>query len=139
MDEIRYLAPDTDLSASDFLALAQRVWPGRYDAALVQLALAKTINITARSGAALVGCARLLTDGHFFTTVPELLVDPDYQRRGIGSELMRLAWDASPTSIYFGAQPGKEGFYERLGFERSLQSFGRRKARPTGSDGGESL
>lgn len=130
MDHVRYLVPDSDLSTAEFLSLAQRVWPGRYDTAYVQLALAKTINITARSGPSLIGCVRLLTDGYFFTTVPELLVEPDFRRRGIGSELMRLAWEASPTSIFFGAQPGKEAFYERLGFERGLQSYGKRKPRP---------
>jgi GNAT superfamily N-acetyltransferase len=35
-----------------------------------------------------VGCVRVLTDGYFFATIPEILVLPVYRRRGIGWELM---------------------------------------------------
>jgi len=52
-----------------------------------------------------------------------------YQRQGIGKALMALAFDASPTSLFFGAQPEAEGFYEKLGYEKSLQSFGKKKTR----------
>ena len=128
--EIRYVEGDGALTVVDFLALAQRVWPGRYEVESARAALGRTLNLTARSGSRLVGCVRLLSDGYFFTTITELLVDPDFRRQGIGSELMRRAWEASPTSIFFGAQPGREAFYERLGFERGLQSFSRRKPRP---------
>jgi GNAT superfamily N-acetyltransferase len=58
-----------------------------------------------------------------------ILVDPAWQGQGVGRRLMELAWEASPTSLFFGAQPGKEGFFERLGYQRSLQSYARRKAR----------
>jgi GNAT superfamily N-acetyltransferase len=71
-----------------------------------------------------------------FGTVTELLVDPAEQGQGIGRRLMELAWDASPTSLFFGAQPGKEQFYESLGYERSLASFARRKPRPGGPASG---
>jgi hypothetical protein len=30
---------------------------------------------------------------------------------------------------FFGAQPGTEGFFETLGYQRSLQSYARRKPR----------
>ena len=48
---------------------------------------------------------------------------PEYQRRGLGSYLLRLAAENTPTMLYFGAQPGLEGFYEKNGFRRSLQSY----------------
>ena len=79
----------------------------------------------------LMGEGNPLTDGYFFGTVPELMVDPDHQRQGIGRRLMELAWENSPTSLFFGAQPGNEAFFEKLGYERSLASFARRKPRPT--------
>lgn len=82
---------DDKLSAPVFLALAKNVWPGNYDAAKTQEALYRTLNITAYDGGLLVGCLRILTDGYYFGTITELLVLPEYQKRGIGSRLLELA------------------------------------------------
>jgi ribosomal protein S18 acetylase RimI-like enzyme len=109
--------------------MANQVWPGTYHPRLTQEALEKTINTTAWDGGTLVGCVRVLTDGYFFGTVTELLVLPDYQRRGIGKRLMALAYETSPTSLFFGAQPQAAGFYEKLGYEKSMQSFCKTKPR----------
>ena len=67
-----------------------------------------------------------LTDGYFFATVPELMVDPEYQRRGIG-RLMRRALDAAPGGrLFFGAQAGNEEFFER----KDLRVFSPRSCLP---------
>lgn len=120
---------EPDLEAAQFLALAQRVWPRNYDIAAAASALTHTINITARVSGRLVGCLRLLTDGYFFSTVPEMLVDPDFQRRGIGRALLEAAWSRSPTCLALGAQPGNEAFFVKCGFEPGIASFERRKPR----------
>ena len=128
--EIYFKIADRDLSAMLFLDLAQRVWPGNYDPELAQQALDRTLNITAWDGENLVGCVRILSDGYFFGTIPEILVDPGYKGKGIGRRLMELAWEHSPTSLFLGAQPGNEGFFEKLGYERSMASYVKRKPRP---------
>ena len=116
MADLKY--DESGFSADDFLALAQRVWPRAYDRARAQDALSKTINIGAWDGNRLVGAVRLMTDGYFFATVPEILVDPDYQRRGIGRELMNRALNQAPLgALFLGAQPQSLGFFERLGCE----------------------
>ena len=89
----------------------------------MQVALSKTINITAYDGNVLVGCLRILSDGYYFGTITELLVLPEYQQQGIGSKLLQLAKDNTPTMLYFGAQPGIEAFYEKNGCQKSLQSY----------------
>jgi len=102
-----------------FLALAQRVWPRHYDKAEAAAALSRTINIGAWVDGRLVGSVRVLTDGYFFNAVPEVMVDPDYERRGIGRELMRRALETSPGGrLFFGAQPATEIFFEKCGFTR---------------------
>ena len=53
----------------------------------------------------------------------DLFVLPEYQKRGIGSRLLSLAKENTPTLLYFGAQPGLEGFYEKNGCKKSLQSY----------------
>lgn len=118
-----YRVDDRDLGAEEFLAFVQQVWPGEYDPKKTQDALEKTINLTAYEGETLAGCLRILTDGCFFGTITELLVLPEYQGQGVGSCLLRLAREHTPTLLYFGAQPGQEGFYEKNGCRRSLPSY----------------
>jgi len=109
---------------ADFLALARRVWPGDYDALAAEHALTRTTNLGAWDGARLVGAVRVLTDGYFFATIPEILVDPEYQRRGIGRALMREALSIAPRGkVFLGAQPQAVGFFERLGCVRGPVGF----------------
>ena len=112
-------------SAEAFLALAQRVWPREYSDTAAAAALERTINVGAWDGPRLVGSVRILTDGYFFATIPEILVDPEYQRRGIGQRLMELALEKAPRGkLVFGAQPESVGFFERIGCQRTLTGFG---------------
>src|SRR5947199_7466470 len=100
-EQIAY-AHEPELRADEFLDLVQQVWPGTFSSAATATALRHTINLTARAEGRLVGCARLLTDGYFFSTVTEILVAPAFRRKGIGSELMRRAVEASPCTLSFG-------------------------------------
>ena len=120
---MEYHVDDRALEAEEFLGFASRVWPGDYDVEKTRAALTRTLNITARDGERLAGCLRILTDGYFFGTITELLVLPEYQGRGVGSALLRLAREHAPTLLYFGAQPGVEGFYKKNGCKRSLQAY----------------
>jgi GNAT superfamily N-acetyltransferase len=131
---IRY---ETGFPMEGFLALARRIWPNTYDAALTARALDATINIGAWDGAQLVGTVRVLTDGYLFATVPEILVHPAYRRRGIGRELMLRAVEAAPRGkLFLGARPASEGFFRRIGAEPGPAGFvmraeANREARPS--------
>ncbi len=120
---MEYRVDDKELDASVFIAFANQVWPGDYDREKTRGALSKTLNITAYDRGALVGCLRILSDGYYFGTITELLVLPAYQGQGVGSRLLQLAKEHTPTVLYFGSQPGVEGFYEKNGCKRGLQSF----------------
>lgn len=120
---MRYIVDDRSLEAGWFLEFVNGVWPGEYDMEKTQAALSKTLNITAYDGERLVGCLRILSDGYYFGTITELLVLPEHQKQGVGSKLQQLARENTPTMLYFGAQPGAEGFYEKNGCKRSLDSF----------------
>src|SRR5687768_12146756 len=125
---VEYRSGSSALTPEAFLQLAQRVWPRNYDAARAADALTKTINIGAWDGGRLVGSVRVLSDGYFFSTVPEVMVDPEFRKHGIGRELMRRALEASPGGVLFlGAQPGNERFFEQAGFRRGPTGYvGRR-------------
>lgn len=120
---MEYRIDDRRLHAAAFISFANHVWPGQYDEGKTAAALSKTLNITAYDGETLVGCLRILTDGYFFGTITEMLVLPDYQRRGIGSRLLQLARENTPTMLYFGAQPDAEKFYEKNGCSKGFQSY----------------
>jgi GNAT superfamily N-acetyltransferase len=116
MADIKY--SDNGFDADAFVTLATRVWPREYDRTAAARALARTTNIGAWDGERLIGAVRVLTDGYFFATIPEVLVDPDYQRRGVGRELMFRALAAAPRgTLFFGAQPQSVGFFQKLGCE----------------------
>ena len=118
-----YRVDDKQLNASVFLAFVNQVWPGSYDAERTREALSRTLNITAYDGERLAGCLRILSDGYYFGTITELLVLPDYQNKGVGSRLLQLAKANTPTMLYFGSQPGAEGFYEKNGCRKGMQSY----------------
>ncbi len=120
---MEYRIDDQRLDASAFIGFAKKVWPGKYDEGKTAAALSRTLNITAYDGETLAGCLRILTDGYFFGTITEMLVLPDYQRQGIGSRLLQLARENTPTMLYFGAQPDAEKFYEKNGCPKGFQSY----------------
>ena len=120
---MEYKVDDQELNASVFIPFVNKVWPGNYDMEKTQNALSKTLNISAYENETLVGCLRILSDGYFFGTITELLVLPQYQKQGIGSKLLQLAKDNTPTMLYFGSQPAAEQFYEKNGCQKSLQSY----------------
>ena len=125
MKEIKYINNDVQLDAAVFINLLSQIWPGNYynDIELVQKGLSKTINITAWDDGELVGCLRILTDGWVFGTIPEILVLPRMQRKGIGKKLMEIASDITPTGLFFGGQPQNEVFFDKLGCKKGMQSY----------------
>lgn len=118
MESIKYTVGEENLSAKEFIAFAGQVWPGHYDEDKTTTALSKTFNITARSEGRLVGCLRILTDGYYFAAITEILVLPRFKKQGIGSRLLEPTKEFSPASLCFGAQPGKEPFYEKTALKK---------------------
>lgn len=120
---MEYKVDDKELTAITFIPFVNQIWQGDYDIERTQCALSRIRNITAYDNKMLIGCLRILTDGYFFGTITELLVLPEYQKQGVGSKLLQLAKENTPTMLYFGAQPEAEGFYEKNGCQKSLQSY----------------
>lgn len=82
--------------------------------------------VTAWHGEQIVGTLTVLSDGRNYATIDDLVVHPDHRRRGIGSELVRLALGCltsiDPSVIRLVSIPGVEPFYERLGFRRTPET-----------------
>jgi ribosomal protein S18 acetylase RimI-like enzyme len=68
----------------------------------------------------LVGAGRVLADGLECACICDIAVRPTHQRLGIGNAIVKrlVTLSNGHKKILLYAVPGKEGFYERLGFRR---------------------
>ncbi|HTZ80118.1 MAG TPA: GNAT family N-acetyltransferase [Stellaceae bacterium] len=73
----------------------------------------------------LIGLCRALTDFAFCCYVADLAVDRDWQRRGIGRELIRRAHLRSgpETSLLLLAAPHVTGYYPHIGMAKAENAF----------------
>jgi GNAT superfamily N-acetyltransferase len=69
-------------------------------------------------GEVLVGAGRVLADGLDAAYVADIAVHPEYQGRGVGQAIVRRLVDLADghKKIILYANPGREGFYRKLGF-----------------------
>lgn len=74
---------------------------------------------TAWDGDKLVGAARSVTDFHYCCYLSDLAVDQDYQKQGIGRELIQLTRIllGPRTTLILLAAPAAREYYPRIGFE----------------------
>ena len=77
--------------------------------------------LTAWDDARLVGLGNAISDGHLVVYYPHLLVDPEYQRQGIGTELMkRLIANYEGFHQHVLIADGRAiDFYRKCGFTRA--------------------
>lgn len=111
---IRFETADPDPRA--YAALLQRAAGEGHDVSTLERALRRTTNVVAWDGRRLVGIIRVLTDGHRYAHLVELMVDAAHRRRGIGRELVRRAAREVPVPMVIGAVPAESmPFFARLG------------------------
>ena len=69
-------------------------------------------------GDRLVGAGRAVADGIDCSYICDVAVHPDHQGRGLGKAIIGKLREFSAThrKIILYANPGKEGFYKKLGF-----------------------
>ena len=120
---------ETSLSAMEFkeLLINSTLGERRPIEDLVRVeAMVKNANliITARDGNKLVGVARSVTDFVYCTYLSDLAVDLDYQKQGIGKELIRLTKQATPqaTTILLAA-PKAVDYYPHIGMTKHNACF----------------
>ena len=87
--------------------------------------------VAARDGGKIVGMGRMLFDYGYTAYLGDVIIHPEYQGRGIGTEIvtrlkdmvMEAAEQGDNIMFILGAAAGKEGFYEKLGFKVRPNEF----------------
>jgi ribosomal protein S18 acetylase RimI-like enzyme len=67
----------------------------------------------------LVGFGRALSDGEYQAAIYDVAVHPEAQGNGIGKMIIQSILNRIPKcNVILYASPGKEGFYQKLGFRK---------------------
>ena len=89
--------------------------------------------VAAKDGDITIGMARIVSDGGYVAFIVDVLVLPEYQRKGIGKTMMGMIMeyirnmlkDDYCIQVDLLAAKGKERFYEQFGFiKRPNDNFG---------------
>ena len=75
--------------------------------------------ITARDGEKLVGVSRSITDFVYCTYLSDIAVDDEYQKKGIGKELIRLTKKETPNAtLILLSAPKAIDYYPHIGMSK---------------------
>jgi GNAT superfamily N-acetyltransferase len=76
--------------------------------------------VAAFDGEQLVGLGRIISDGRLYALIVDIIVLPQYRRRGIGTAIMQQLLERCRTSgirdVKLFAVQGKADFYRNFGF-----------------------
>lgn len=65
----------------------------------------------------ILGIGRMISDGEMYSGIFDLVVDPAFQKQGIGKQIMEgLIAKAPETCVHLSSTFGNEAFYYGLGF-----------------------
>jgi len=80
-----------------------------------------TIVISAWENERLIGVVRVLSDKFIRSIIYDLVVDPEYQNKGIGTELVKQCIAHFPKSEWLvRCLKDVASFYERIGFQKGV-------------------
>jgi GNAT superfamily N-acetyltransferase len=76
-------------------------------------------------GDRIVGFGRTMDDGRYYGMIVDLVIDPAYQRKGIGSHILRELREAMGSFIFttLTAASGQDDFYYKQGWKRQRSAF----------------
>ena len=116
---------EPDLTTDEFIGilLKSKLAERRpvHDRARIDRMLAEAdLLVTARHERRLVGISRAISDFSFCTYLSDLAVDEQFQRRGVGRELIARTHRAAGlnTLLILLAAPGVQAYYPHIGMDR---------------------
>ncbi len=80
--------------------------------------------VTCWVGSELIGFGTMISDGEMYSSIFDVVVDPIYQGKGIGREIMKKLMSKAPnTFFHLTSTFGNEQFYQKVGFKRHKTAF----------------
>ncbi len=65
----------------------------------------------------LIAVGRMITDFEMYSSIYDVVVDTDFQKKGLGQKIMQALIEKAPkTCIYLTSTFGNEAFYHKQGF-----------------------
>ena len=120
-----YVIKHNELSAEEFILLWSSVWDGPPSLEQTKLAMDHSLfRVSVFDDNNIIAMARVIGDMGLCYYIKDVVVRPEYQRKGIGSILLKeiLSFidshgiSGSYIAVELAALPDKIGFYEKLGF-----------------------
>jgi predicted N-acetyltransferase YhbS len=83
-----------------------------------------TLIVTARDNGKLIGVARSITDYSYCTYMSDLAVDINYQKQGIGKELIKITKKYTPLAkLILLSAPAAVNYYPHIGMKQHAYCF----------------
>ncbi len=116
---------EPDLSVDDFIDVLERSTlaerrPVSERETIRQMLAHADIILTARRHGRLIGVSRAISDFSFCTYLSDLAVDAEFQRQGVGRELIRRTHGAAglSTTLILLAAPHAQAYYPHIGMTK---------------------
>jgi GNAT superfamily N-acetyltransferase len=111
---------NSPVSSEELNELRSAAWPGVQTGDWTEMFVRAFGWVSARDDDRLVGFVRLLWDGDVHVFLLDTTVHRDFQRKGIGTELVKTAIELAKTSggewLHVDYEPDLDGFYQNAGF-----------------------
>ena len=132
MNLVEYVTIFDSPTVDEFSSLRRKIGWKTGDFDMVKKSLDNSLfHVVIRDELKLIGMARIIGDGSMYFYIQDVVVDPDYQNKGIGSLLMEQIegylkrYARKGATIGLLAAKGKEDFYTRFEYtQRPNDSLG---------------
>jgi predicted GNAT family N-acyltransferase len=119
-------------TAEEFIELRQSVGWGYPEKEVISTGLKNSLfSVCAEIDGKIIGHGRIIGDGSFALYIQDIIIKPEYQRSGLGmnimNEIMKHISEKYPKGTMVGlmAAKGKENFYKKFEFiERPDEVYG---------------
>lgn len=110
-------------SVEEFSQLRKKAGWGETNPSIVKRSLENSLfHVTLRENSKLIGMGRVIGDGSMYFYIQDIIVEPNYQRQGLGSQIMhhieiylsKVAEKGATIGLL--SAKGKEEFYSRYGY-----------------------
>lgn len=118
---------ENKLTANQFVELQEAVGFGRPNLKQIEIALENSFySVSVEMDGKIIGMGRIVGDGARIFYLQDIFIHPKYQRRGIGTEIVKkllvyidnLQLEDCNIMVGLMAAKEKEAFYEKFGFKK---------------------